>query len=563
MSNIEYSIFQSFREMITIEKIRNFPYDCLNYQNDHHLKENSNKITKNIFISVFQKIFSSNSIYNNLFELFFNRFKNSKCIFKTEKNKENYTLCDIVSTEDIDIYNIEIALIVFHKCDFFQKIKILFEITDSDDDGLINEIEVKKIIFTINNLFPRDVSLLKTDSNLISQSLSNIFAAKIYNLIMYFPGGLMRIFHKEKCINFETFFKAIIKIKDYKYKIMPLYVNIKECLLEKKKEIEFDMNENVSKDFISVTYDLINQSVLTLNEEQKVKIKNILEPKIVIKKKKKDPVTEFKEKKAKEAKEREKKIQLLKNPQLLGLKKSISMNIEKLIKNKINKKKNNSHHNISPFLSSTLSSLNVKNKSNHNSILKNRTSSQSQKSFLFTMRSFKSTNNTNLNLTKNLSEKIIIKRENNDFYNLSSSNINEFTDISKSSSNNFFNNLITEKANYDKLVNIQFPPCKINIMKSTSYYPKLTLKKSKTSLIHSNSNNCLLKSKYEIKEDIDKVLKQYNNFEGDYGNNMKDILQKINNKRQYMNKSIDNISQNFFKFQYIPIKSSRNYYINY
>ncbi len=179
------------------------------------------------------------------------------------------------------------------------------------------------------------------------------------------------------------------------------------------------------------------------------------------------------------------------------------------------------------------------------------------------MRSFKSTNNTNLNLTKNLSEKIIIKRENNDFYNLSSSNINEFTDISKSSSNNFFNNLITEKANYDKLVNIQFPPCKINIMKSTSYYPKLTLKKSKTSLIHSNSNNCLLKSKYEIKEDIDKVLKQYNNFEGDYGNNMKDILQKINNKRQCMNKSIDNISQNFFKVQYIPSKSSRNYYINY
>ena len=321
MENIEYSLFQSFREMITIEKIRNFPYDCLNYQNEHHLKENSNKITKNIFISVFQKIFSSNTIYNNLYELFFNRFKNNKCIFKTEKNKENYTLCDIISTEDIDIYNIEIALIVFHKCDFFQKIKILFEITDSDDDGLINENEVKKIIFTINNLFPRDVSLLKTDSNLISQSLSNIFAAKIYNLIMYFPGGLMRIFHKEKCINFETFFKAIIKIKDYKYKIMPLYVNIKECLLEKKKEIEFDMNENVSKDFISVTYDLINQSVLTLNEEQKVKIKNILEPKIVIKKKKKDPVTEFKEKKAKEAKEREKKNTIIKKSTIIGFEK--------------------------------------------------------------------------------------------------------------------------------------------------------------------------------------------------------------------------------------------------
>ena len=555
MENIEYSLFQSFREMITIEKIRNFPYDCLNYQNEHHLKENSNKITKNIFISIFQKIFSSNPIYNNLYELFFNRFKNNKCIFKTEKNKENYTLCDIISTEDIDIYNIEIALIVFHKCDFFQKIKILFEITDSDDDGLINENEVKKIIFTINNLFPRDVSLLKTNSNLISQSLSNIFASKIYNLIMYLPGGLMNIINKEKCINFETFFKSIIKIKDYKYKIMPLYVNIKECLLEKKKEMEFDMNETVSKDFISVTYDLINQSILNIYDEQKVKIKNILDPKIVIKKKKKDPITQFKEKKVKQEIERENKIKYLQNPKFFGLKKSISMNIEKLMKNKLNKIKKNSNKTVSPFLSSTLSSLNVNNKSNNNSVLKNKRNT-SQKNFLSTMKSFNRTNSINLNLTKNLSEKII-KRD-NDFYNLSSSNLNDFTE----NSNNNLNNLITEKVNYDKLVNIQFPPCKINITKSSFYYPKLILKKSKTSLINSNNNNSLLKSKYEIKEDINKVLRQYNNFEGDYNNNMNDIMKRINNKRKkYINKNIENISPNFFKFQYMPIKSSRNFYI--
>jgi hypothetical protein len=312
---------------------------------------------------------------------------------------------------------------------------------------------------------------------------------------------------------------------------------------------------------ISITYDLIKQSVLSINDEQKVKRKNILEPKNVKKKNKKGPIKEFKEKKEKEAKERENKIKLLQNPKFLGLKKSISMNIENLMKNKINKMKKNSNksiNNFSPFLSSTLSSLNIK--SNHNSILKIRKNSHSQKSFLFIKKSFKGTNNTNLNLTKNLSEKLI-KRDSSEFYNLSSSNFNEFSDISKSSSNNNLNNLITEKANYDKLVNIQFPPCKINIMKSTSYYPKLMLKKSKTSLLHSNSNNCLLKSKYEIKEDINKVLRQYNNFEGDYNHNMNDIMKKINNKKQYINKSIENISPNFFKFHYIPYQSSRNYYI--
>ena len=144
MSDLEYSIFQSFRKMITLEKIRNFQNECILYQKEHHLKENNNKIPKNIFIFLFQKIFSSDSLYNTIYELFFKRFKNNKCIFKTEKNKENYILCDITSTEDIDIYNVEIALIVFHKCDFFTKMKIIFEITDYDDDGLISENEIKK-----------------------------------------------------------------------------------------------------------------------------------------------------------------------------------------------------------------------------------------------------------------------------------------------------------------------------------------------------------------------------------------------------------------------------------
>ena len=301
MYNLNYDIFKSFRDMISIEKIRNFHSECINYQKENHIKENSIKITKHTFMKVFQKIFSLDQNYIDLYELFYKRFKNNKCIFKTEKNKENYILCDITSTEDIDIYNIEIALIVFHKCDFFKKIKIIFEITDYDDDGLISENEIKKIIFTINNLFPRDVNQLNSNSYLISQSLSNIFANNIYRSIMFFPGNLAPIIHKEKYVNFKTLMKAIIKIKNYKYNIIPLYVNIKNCLLEEKKEIEFDMNNNIINDFISISYELINQNILNYNEgDQKVKIKNVLDPKMIVKKKKKDPIIEYLKKQKKE-----------------------------------------------------------------------------------------------------------------------------------------------------------------------------------------------------------------------------------------------------------------------
>ena len=281
MYNFNYEIFQSFRDMISIEKIRNFHSECINYQKENHIKEKTTKINKQTFMAVFKKIFSLDKNYIDIYELFFKRFKNKKCMFKTEKNKENYILYDIISTDEIDIYNIEIALIVFYKCDFFKKIKMIFELTDIDNDGLINEVEIKKMIFTINNLFPKDVNQFKADSHLINQSLSNIYAKEIYRSIMYNPGGLGEIIHKEKYINFEIFYEGLIKLHNYKYNFLPLYVNIMDCLLEEKKEIEYNMNNTILNDFISVSNELICQSNLKYNQnEAKTNIKTILDENI-------------------------------------------------------------------------------------------------------------------------------------------------------------------------------------------------------------------------------------------------------------------------------------------
>ncbi len=573
MTKLDSEIFYSFREMISIEKIRNFPFECIQFQNEHHLKENTNKITKNVFMGVFQKIFSRKPFYLDLYELFFKRFKNNKCIFKSEKNKENYTLCDIISTEDIDVYNIEIALIVFHKCDFFQKIKLIFEFTDYDDDGLINDNEIRKMIFTINNLFPRDVSKFKTNSNLICQSLSNIFAKKIYRSIMYYPGNLGQILHKEKCINFETFFKGIIKIEDYQYNFIPLYINIKKCLLEEKKEIEYNMNSNVIKDFVSISYELINQSNLNYNEvEQNIKMKNIFDLKTHSKKKMKETV-EYKEKKVKiEKGKRIKKSQPLK---LSVLKKSISMKTfeENLIKNKLNKF--NQIQNIgkinSPLSSTEVTSFsNLKeSKTNDNTLkLKNKNihspisnlTIKYPKTPIISSKSFylgeKKKPSLNLKLIQPL------KKDNIEILNLSSSNLNELSESSKNSKDKqfSFNKLIIEKANYDKLVNLQFPPCKIISLRSISCFPKFSYKKIKNSSSGPVINNYLLKTRYEIKDDINKIIGQNYYLDGD---NMGETLKNINIKKKEIGKYIvggDNISPNFFKFKYDLKKSSIKYF---
>ena len=64
-----------------------------------------------------------------------------------------YVLSDIVSTGKIEVYIVELFLCIIMKAEFKKKIEIMFYITDSDSDGLINEREIKKLILTTNKMF--------------------------------------------------------------------------------------------------------------------------------------------------------------------------------------------------------------------------------------------------------------------------------------------------------------------------------------------------------------------------------------------------------------------------
>ena len=577
MYNFNYEIFQSFRDMISIEKIRNFHSECINYQKENHIKEKTTKINKQTFMAVFKKIFSLDKNYIDIYELFFKRFKNKKCMFKTEKNKENYILYDIISTDEIDIYNIEIALIVFYKCDFFKKIKMIFELTDIDNDGLINEFEIKKMIFTINNLFPRDVSQYKSDSNLISQSLSNIYAKEIYRSIMYNPGGLGEIIHKEKYINFEIFYEGLIKLHNYKYNFLPLYVNIMDCLLEEKKEIEYNMNNSILNDFISVSNELICQTNLKYNEnEQKMNIKNIINEN-TSNKKIIEPKLEPKLKNI----ENENKKKQIKFIRLSGLKNSSSMtnlDIDNCIKNKINRlsryNKYKQNKCLSQLYSTSISSLYYsKNQKQNQTTIQIPKNLKIKKFSLNNIKNIKKINlqNNSYEKTSKLNKKKTIynsnnfnirtKKNNDEFLNCSSSNKNHHTESLKTfneKKNHNSTKLITQKINYDKLVNLQFPPCKIISIKNSLYFPKFSYKKKNQNYFTPSKSDYLLKTRNEINDDINKVIgeKIISQKENDSINT---LMIKINIQKNNILKKVGkgkHFSPNFFKFKYQPIYDS-------
>ena len=143
-SNIPDNTFLEFQQAINPEIIYEFYNKSEIYTEKEKSIEKSHKISKPNFISICKKIFSktNNPHFNQIYTLIFERFKEKKCIF-TMNSSNMYVLSDIVSTGKIDVYIVELFLCIIMKTEFKKKIEIMFYITDSDSDGLINEGKLK------------------------------------------------------------------------------------------------------------------------------------------------------------------------------------------------------------------------------------------------------------------------------------------------------------------------------------------------------------------------------------------------------------------------------------
>jgi Ca2+-binding EF-hand superfamily protein len=86
--------------------------------------------------------------------------------------------------EQIEAYELITALCIYARVSFKNKIKLLFEVTDVDDDGYINEDEIKKLIFTVHLNFSEEISPVDCKSYTLSQSLACIKAQQILDMII-------------------------------------------------------------------------------------------------------------------------------------------------------------------------------------------------------------------------------------------------------------------------------------------------------------------------------------------------------------------------------------------
>ena len=215
------------------------------------------KISHKIFIQIMEEIFSEeNKNYKDLFELIFNRFKTLKCWIIG--NKETFFITKLVHEDTINIYDLMYGLAIYMKCEYKEKIKVLFKLTDNDDDGLISKQELIKLISIVNYIFSEEESPIHTGSSILCQSITTLKIKEAIDLLLNEPGNLNNNFENELFIDFPTFYSSLIKIKGYKFKIIPCFINIKISLNTHKNEKIINLKRKNKDDFFNISSEIIN-----------------------------------------------------------------------------------------------------------------------------------------------------------------------------------------------------------------------------------------------------------------------------------------------------------------
>lgn len=175
-------------------------------KNQYKIEGDTSKLNRTNFIAIMKNIFYNKTInptemdFEPVFDLLFKRFKIVKYDIKSEnvkfeginklmsdREREVFYVNDIIPEErEIDVFEIAIALSIYIKCDFKEKIRLLFDVTDVDEDGYINENEIRYMISTVNFIFADEESLIGSNSSIVNQSLASIKSQQVLNMIFKF-----------------------------------------------------------------------------------------------------------------------------------------------------------------------------------------------------------------------------------------------------------------------------------------------------------------------------------------------------------------------------------------
>ena len=83
----------------------------------------------------------------------------------------------------------------------------------------------------------------------------------------------------ERYVHFNQFYDSIKKIIDYKYSIIPIFVDMKSSLCKQKVEPEYEIERRNVNDFLSIANEIVSNVKIGNNEyiKQNQDIKKIMD----------------------------------------------------------------------------------------------------------------------------------------------------------------------------------------------------------------------------------------------------------------------------------------------
>lgn len=230
-----HSLIRQFNDELSPELISKF-WDNFRYSENKH----NGSIAFDHFSKTMSQVFHPR--FSELYEIIFYRF----CI---------------ASNEHINIYDLLISLSVFMKRDQKTKLNVLMKLMDVDEDNCLSILELKNMIYKLEELFIMFQYQFKAASRPELKVISDSLAQEKFNYLTNYKYQYERDLKvlSQILMPYNELFEVLGTKKSYSNDFLPSNVFLEEFLQFRYKDISVGIS---SKDFIKFGYE-INKRVHT------------------------------------------------------------------------------------------------------------------------------------------------------------------------------------------------------------------------------------------------------------------------------------------------------------
>ena len=169
--------------------------------------------------------------------------------------------------DKIDLHDIIIALTLLSRASYEEKLRLVFKLTDVDEDGCLSPEEIYKMIEVIERIFISETTNISIGSKVLLEQLSRERAMRRYEWAMRSVGNLeSKCMKEDGLITFDEFNEVLLKMPQLRSQLLPKYINMKAVLKNIIQEPVYEISEGMRDEFLMFRYEM--QALLSQNLQQ-------------------------------------------------------------------------------------------------------------------------------------------------------------------------------------------------------------------------------------------------------------------------------------------------------